>query len=252
MKMAIWSPLTTHWAVNLVDSSPRTSKTDTIIHHHVAGTNKLAALAIFAPGGREATPNYFIVGREIWGIVPEDRRAWTSGSAFDDQRAITYEILNLTGGPNWGFDPVTLDTVARLDADIAKRYGVPLRHAQPGFMEHRNIYEWFRRGYATACAGPSFHINQIISATAVKMNTAPATPEEEEEEMNIGMYRKVGAIYHVIIGNLASGFKFKYQTGSPAYNNTKADQFKTGSFTQEDQSVIDRFEQALDAVRQGI
>ncbi len=183
--MATWSPLTTHWAVNLQDCSPRYgTKIDTIIHHHVAGTNKLATLAIFAPGGREATPNYFIAGREIWGIVPEDYRAWTSGSYLDDQRAITYEILNSTGGPQWGFDPVTLDTVARLDADIARRYGVPLRRAQPGFMEHRNVYEWFGRGFPTACAGPSFNINQMIAATAAKLNpSTPAEPEKVDEEM---------------------------------------------------------------------
>ena len=168
--MAIWSPLTTNWAVNNVDSRPRTAKVDTIIHHHVAGTNKLSALALFAPGGREVTPNYFIAGREIWGIVPEDRRAFTSGSPTDDNRAITYEILNSSGSPSWGFSQETLDTVARLDADIARRYGVPLKHSQPGFMEHRNVYEWFGRGYATACAGPSFNIQNIIAATAAIHN----------------------------------------------------------------------------------
>ncbi len=75
--------------------------------------------------------------------------------------------------------------------------------------------------------------------------------EEEDEEMNIGMFRKIGSIYHVIIGNPVSGFKLKYTVSSGSYNNAKAEQFKTGSFTEEDQSVIDRFEESLDAVRQG-
>lgn len=79
----------------------------------------------------------------------------------------------------------------------------------------------------------------------------PANAEEEDEEMNIGMFRKIGSIYHVIIGNPVSGFKLKYTVGSGSYNNAKAEQFKTGSFTEEDQSVIDRFEESLDAVRQG-
>lgn len=165
--MAIWSPLTTHWAVNMQDCSSRGGvRVDTIIHHHAATSNKLVALSLFAPGGREVTPNYFIAGREIWGIVPEDFRAWTSGSSRDDARAMTYEILNSGNGPGWPIDPVTLDTVARLDADIASRYGVPLRHAQPGFMEHADVYEWFGRGYPTSCAGPGFSINQTIKKTA--------------------------------------------------------------------------------------
>lgn len=79
------------------------------------------------------------------------------------------------------------------------------------------------------------------------------TPEgqEEDEDMHVGMFRKVGSVYHVIIGNPSSGFKFKYTTGSPKYNELKATQFKTGDFTSEDQSVMDRFEEALDETRRG-
>lgn len=168
--MAVWSPLTTNFAVNMQDCAPRTADVDSIIHHHAASNNKLATLALFAPGGREVTPNYFIAGREIWGIVPEDYRAFTSGSWIDDNRGITYEILNSTNGPNWEFDSATLDTVMRLDADIARRHGVRLVHALPGFLEHRNINEWTGRGYATACAGPSFNINSIIAGTAQRMS----------------------------------------------------------------------------------
>ena len=83
------------------------------------------------------------------------------------------------------------------------------------------------------------------------LNETPEPGEEEDEEMNVGMYRKVGATYHVIIGNLASGFKFKYQTGSVKYNEAKLEQFKFAEFTQEDESVMRVFEEALDAVRQG-
>lgn len=77
----------------------------------------------------------------------------------------------------------------------------------------------------------------------------PANAEEEDEEMNVGMYnRQTG---EVIIGNPVSGFKLKYTGGTSDYNNKKADQFKTGNFTSEDASVCRVFEEALDAVRQG-
>lgn len=78
----------------------------------------------------------------------------------------------------------------------------------------------------------------------------PFRHDTEDEEMNVGMYRLVGKTYHVTIGNYGSGFKLQYQTGSSDYNNKKATQFKTGSFTEEDQSVIDRFTDALDLVRE--
>lgn len=82
-------------------------------------------------------------------------------------------------------------------------------------------------------------------------NSTPTGWEEEDEEMNVGMFRKAGAVYHVIIGNLTSGFKFKYQTGSVKYNEAKLEQFKFAEFTQEDESVMRVFEESLDAVRQG-
>lgn len=182
----IWSPLTTHWAVNREDSDPRVSRIDTIQHHHAAGTNKWSVLSLFAPGGRTVTPNYFIAGKEIWGIVPENRRAWTSGSYVDDQRSITYEILNATGPDAWRFAQDTLETVVRLDRDISKRYGIKVAHSLPGFIEHRDLYEWFGRSYPTACAGPSFNINDIIAR--VKNTPAPEDNDDtsfEEDFMGV-------------------------------------------------------------------
>lgn len=181
--MAIWSPLTTNWAVNLQDSDPRNAGVVGIQNHHTATNSKLNALALFAPGGRTVTPNYFVAGREVWGIVPEDRRAYTSGSPYDDHRSITMEILNLTNAPDWQFAADTIATVILLNADIARRYGVPQQHSLNGIYEHRNINAWTGRSYATACAGPSFSVGSIIAAVAAS-NTNPAAPEEEDEEMS--------------------------------------------------------------------
>lgn len=175
----IWSPLTTHWAVNYEDSEPRTAAVDSIGHHHTASPNELVSLQQFYPGGRTVTPNYFIAGKKIYGIVPENRRAYTSSDSVNDNRSITYEILNSTAGPDWAFDRDTLDSVAALDADIVRRYGVPLRHAIPGFWEHRNLNEWFNRSYPTACAGPSFNINARI-AQAAASSVQLKGPEEDD------------------------------------------------------------------------
>lgn len=96
----------------------------------------------------------------------------------------------------------------------------------------------------------SLDINTLQVAKKAPDSTTPDMGQEEEDEMNVGMYRMVGKTYHVTIGNPVSGFKLQYQTGSSDYNNKKAAQFKTGSFTAEDQSVIDRFTESLDLVRQ--
>lgn len=106
-----------------------------------------------------------------------------------------------------------------------------------------NPYLGWSRSYGQ---NPSI-VNQISLTT----DAHPGQEEDEEMMKNIGMFRMNGGIYHVTIGNPVSGFKLKYTTGSSKYNGIKAEQFNTGNFTQEDQSVIDRFEEALDAVRQG-
>lgn len=189
-----WSPLTTHFAVNLTDSVPRNAAVEAVQNHHTATNNKYNALASFAPGGREVTPNYFVAGKEVWGIVPENRRAYTSGSAYDDHRAITIETLNLTNAPDWQFASDTMATLILLNADIAKRYGVPVRHELRGIYEHRNINAWTGRSYATACAGPSFNISSFIAAVA---SADPGTNKdqldiEEEEDMPILIARTDG------------------------------------------------------------
>ena len=177
----IWSPLTTHWSVTS-DSSPRYSEIDSIGHHHGATTSLNAALSLFQPGGKTVSPNYCVYRDQIWGIVPENRRAWTSSSEWADARSITYEIINSSGDPHWAFDPVTLNTVMRLDADIMRRYPkIPAVHGIPGFWEHRNLNEWWGISYATACAGPSFNIGAIIAGTKHYLN--PPIPKPQEEEM---------------------------------------------------------------------
>lgn len=177
-----FSKLTTHFQINTVDRSSRGNyKISSIGHHHTAGPSKLGALSQFLVGGRTVTPNYFIWEDEIWGIVDENYRAYTSASPIDDSRAITYEICNATAGPNWSFSKKTLDTVARLDADIVERYDIPLKEGLPGFWQHRNIYEWFGRGYATACAGPSFSTPAMISD--VRDIIAAKNVEKEDEDM---------------------------------------------------------------------
>lgn len=172
----VWSPLTTHWAVT-TECEPRTVPVDSIGHHHAASTSLPAVLAAMQPGGRDVSANYVIYRDQVWGVVPENARAYCSASRQDDNRSIVYEIINSSGGPDWSFDPVTLDTVMRLDADIMRRYGVRPQHAIPGFWEHRNLWEWFRRSYPTACAGPSFHMAAVITG-AVQYTVSPVTPKE--------------------------------------------------------------------------
>lgn len=167
----VHSPLTTRMSLSSDYDSRGGVVVDSIGHHHAAGTSLEVALQLFQPGGRTVTPNYCIRGKDIVLVVPEEFCAWTSASRQDDARSITYEIINSSAGPGWTFDPDTIASVIALDRDISKRYGIVPRHALPGYWEHRNLNEWFDRSYATACAGPSFRINEIVNAAS--LDTAP-------------------------------------------------------------------------------
>lgn len=128
-------------------------KVDRIILHHAAGTSLGAVLDMMRYGTREVSSNYVIGnGGEIIGVVPEEFRAWTSGSASWDGRAITFEIVNETGAPDWRISDKAFQAVAQMLADIAARYGLTLNRTT--VITHQELYAKHGASYATACPGP--------------------------------------------------------------------------------------------------
>lgn len=95
-----------------------------------------------------ASANYFIYsdGR-IFGQVPEEYRAWTSGSWDADAPSITWEMQNSSLGPDWQVTPAALNAAIALTADIAKRYGW-------GGVSSSRV-RGHREFAATACPGPT-------------------------------------------------------------------------------------------------
>ena len=166
----VQSALTTRTAITTDRSSRNGARVTSIGHHHAASTSLEGTLSQFQPGGREVSPNYCISGRDIVLVVPEEYRAWTSSDAWADGQSITYEIINSTGDPDWRFAADTIASVVALDIDICRRYGITPKWGLPGLWQHKNLYQWFGRSYATACAGPSFPQEYIV--TAVSMGLA--------------------------------------------------------------------------------
>ncbi|MBO5610549.1 MAG: N-acetylmuramoyl-L-alanine amidase [Eubacterium sp.] len=142
---------------NIVDfgskkSNARTEKIIKITPHHMAG-NILAGdcAKMHRDGSREASANYYI-GSDgfIVGGVSEDRRAWTSSSSWNDQRAITIEVANNSGEPNWTVSDAAYKSLVKLCADICKRYGI-----DPHCDGTKNgTITYHRMFVATSCPGP--------------------------------------------------------------------------------------------------
>lgn len=131
----------------------RISKVIRITPHHAATvTDDPVAIAKSHRDHPEnsASAQYYVGGGKTCGGIPETERAWTSGSAQNDQTAITIEVANSTGAPEWKISDQDYRMLVLLSADICKHYDI-----KPHFDGTKDgtitIHKMFE---ATACPGP--------------------------------------------------------------------------------------------------
>ena len=116
-----FSPLTTKTLTTTKRSSRFGTKISRVIVHHWAGTAGGIERLVYSSD--KVSANYIILSNgTIIGSVPEEYRAWTSGSATADRPSITVEVQNSTRGPNWEVSDAAIAALTKLIADIAKRY----------------------------------------------------------------------------------------------------------------------------------
>ena len=120
------SKLVTYTLISPNCHHPRNHKIDTITIHHMAGNLSVEQCGkIFQNTKREASSNYGIgTDGRIGLYVHEEDRAWTSGSPANDHRAITFEVANDGGAPDWHVSDKALESLINLLVDICKRNGI--------------------------------------------------------------------------------------------------------------------------------
>lgn len=178
-------------------SNERVEKISKITIHHMAGQIGAEACArMHRDGNREASANYYIgPDGTICAGVSEDRRAWTSSSNWNDQRAITIEVSNNSGAPNWTISDASYKALIKLCADICKRYNIV-----PAYTGHTDatltVHNMFS---ATACPGPylmRLHQNgQIQNDIKKAMGNQPAPqpqPTGKLYRVQVGAFKKKG------------------------------------------------------------
>ena len=121
--------------------------------HHTACNATLQALGNgFANPARQASSNYGIDSNGNIGMfVEEKNRAWTSSSAANDHLAITVEISNDRGAPDWHVSDKALNAAINLCVDICKRNGIKRLNYTGDKSGNLTMHCWFA---ATACPGP--------------------------------------------------------------------------------------------------
>ena len=163
-------------------SSRNGQKITKITIHHAAGVLTGEQLAnIFKVQRRCASCNYAI-GKDgdIVGVVPEEERAWTSGSRWNDEQAITIEVSNIKGKPNWEISDASMKSLILLCADICRRYCIV-----PYFNGTKDASMTFHYMFqATECPGNYIkkNIQNIIMDINNQLCFKPEKPEEPKDE----------------------------------------------------------------------
>ena len=148
--------------------------------HHCAGVMTVESLgALWQRVGRNGSSHYGVCGDAVGQYVAESDVAWTNSNWAANCRAVTIEVSNSGGAPEWPVSDASLDTVTKLVADIAKRNNLGTLVVGKNLTYH-SMYS------ATACPGPYLkgRLGEIaaqanaINAKKTQQTGAPAqTPD---------------------------------------------------------------------------
>ena len=214
------SPLVNYVHISPNKTSPRNHKIDTITIHHMAGNLSVEACGnVFAPTSRQASSNYGIGSDGRIGMYVEEKdRSWCSSSGANDNRAITIEVANDGGAPDWHVSDAAIKSLIELCVDICKRNGIARLlwkndKSLVGQVDKQNltIHQWFA---PTACPGPYLH--NKLGYIADEVNKKLEASEPKKEPAATTMYRVQTGAY-TSLTNANNQFKKVKDAGFDAY-----------------------------------
>ena len=120
------SPLVSYTKLSPNHSGKRTHAIDTITIHCMAGNCSVETCGqIFASSARQASSNYGVgTDGRVALYVDEANRSWCTSSNANDQRAVTIEVANNGGAPDWPVSDKAYAALLDLVTDICKRNGI--------------------------------------------------------------------------------------------------------------------------------
>lgn len=173
------SPLVNYTKISPNSSNPRNKPITKITIHHVAGNLTVEQVGnIFATKERKASSNYGVDNHGRVGMyVEEKNRAWTSSNSDNDNQAVTIEVANITGAPDWKVSDIALNKTIDLCVDICKRNNIKRLNFTGDKTGNLTMHKWFA---ATTCPGPYLEskfpyianeVNKRLNAGAEKPST---------------------------------------------------------------------------------
>lgn len=171
------SSLVSYTRISPNRTSPRRNKISKITIHHMAGNLTIEECgAVFAPVTRQGSSNYGIGSDGRIGMYVEEKdRAWTSGSASNDNMAVTIEVANDVIGGNWHVSDKALASLIDLCTDICKRNGIESLNFTGDANGNLTMHKYFQ---ATLCPGAYLESKFPYIANEVNKRL-----EQEENDM---------------------------------------------------------------------
>lgn len=170
------SPLSELTKLSPNRTSPRTQRVSRLTPHCMAGNMTIeSAASWFARESTRASSQYGIGsdGRMAT-FVRETDRSWCTSSAYNDHRAITVEIANDGGGPQWHMSDAAVNKFIDLAVDVAKAYGYK-RVGYYGSLDKSiekadelliTLHCWYAN---KACPGP--YLISLLPSLVLEMNS---------------------------------------------------------------------------------
>lgn len=201
-------------------TKPRKKKIDSIVIHHAAAVTTIESIgAWFAQPKAGASANYGVgTDGRVACYVEEENYAWTTSNSGIDNRAITIEVCNCFGDPDWKVSDQALEAVIALCVDICRRYGFKLNYTGDK-KGNLHMHKWYA---ATGCPGPYLgskfpyiaeEVNRRLGGTYEPAKPTEVKPTEQavnKEEVctvNVSVLKKgskgeaVKALQILLIGN---------------------------------------------------
>ena len=171
------SPLVDYVLISPNKNSPRQDKIRKITIHHMAGNISVEACGRLFQS-RQASSNYGIDNSGRVGMYVEEKdRSWCSASYSNDHQAITIELANDGGSPDWHVSDKVLNKCIDLCVDICQRNGIEklvYTGDTSGNLTRHNMF------CATVCPGP--YLQSKFPWIAEQVN---ARLQEEEKDMRL-------------------------------------------------------------------
>lgn len=177
------SSLVSYTKISPNSNNPRNAAIKKITPHHMAGNQSLASFGnLVAQPSRQMSSNYAIDSNGNIGLYCEEKnRSWCSSSPANDHQAITIEVANDGGAPDWHVSDKALAALINLCVDICQRNGIPALNFTGNANGNLTQHNYFT---ATACPGSYLkskfpyiaeQVNKRLSASGGSQDTSGGT-----------------------------------------------------------------------------